>query len=528
MTNGRRGRSRAVEGGPGALRALTLVVPLSVVASYNGLHAQCPDGSTPPCRAARAEPGRKPGVPPNSIAVLYFDNLSRDTADAYLADGLTEDIIVRLGQIERLTVKSRNAVKRFRERGAEDPAVLGQTLGVAYLVSGSVRRAGPRLRVTVQLVRAADGLQVWGDVFDRSSGDLLSIGEENARAVAAAVAGRLLPAERSLLTARPTRQPGAYDHFLRGNFYLAQRTARAEAHAAEEYEAALRLDPGFGAARGRIAYVYGFFVNRGWSYPGVSAESLLARGLALADRVLRSDSTAVDAWLARGNLLRSVDPPRAKEAMRLATVFDPQSAEAFTFYGAMLRELGDDAAASRALLHALELDPASAITMVILAGGAFIERRYQEASRWTDSALTVDPGFHDGYAMRGLSRLYLGDIAGARADAETALRIAPGEPPLEESVLAQLEVRAGDTVAARARVDRLLTEASDRPDLNSFYGRHIAAALVALGNHERALEVLERIRPRGGRLGLFLRSPEFDALRTSPRFQRLVEESRPR
>src|SRR5207302_986377 len=180
-----------------------------------------------------------------------------------------------------------------------DTAVPGRTLGVTYLVSGSVRRAGPRLRVTVQLVRAADGLQVWGDVFDRSSGDLLSIGEENARAVAAAVAGRLLPAERSLLTARPTRQPGAYDHFLRGNFYLAQRTARAEAHAVEEYEAALRLDPEFGAARGRIAQVYGFFVNRGWSYPGVSAESLLARGLALADRMLRSDSTAADAWLAR-------------------------------------------------------------------------------------------------------------------------------------------------------------------------------------------------------------------------------------
>ena len=502
---------------------LTLGLWLSVHPTIR-LSAQCPDGSPPPCRVA----ARTAAPASNSVAVLYFDNLSRDTADAYLADGLTEDIIVRLGQIERLTVKSRNAVKRFRERGAEDPAVLGRTLGVAYLVSGSVRRAGQRLRVTVQLVRAADGLQVWGDVFDRTSGDLLSIGEENARAVAAAVAGRLLPAERSLLAARPTRQPGAYDHFLRGNFYLAQRTARAEAHAVEEYEAALRLDPGFGAARGRIAQVYGFFLNRGWRYPGVSAESLLARGLALADRMLRSDSTAADAWLARGSLLRSIDLQRAGEALRLATVFDPQNADAFTLYGATLRDLGDDAAASRALLHALEVDPASAITMVILAGGAFIERRYQEASRWTDSALTVDPGFHDGYALRGLSRLYLGDIAGARADAETALRIAPGEPPLEQSVLAQLEVRAGDTVAARARVDRLLTEASDRPDLNSFYGRHIAAALVALGNHERALEVLERIRPRGGRLGSFLRSPEFDALRTSPRFQRLVEESRPR
>src|SRR5439155_25537792 len=159
---------------------------VAVVSTWTGLSAKGPDGSTPPCHGAT-----RPAAPAsNSVAVLYFDNLSRDTADAYLADGLTEDIIVRLGQIERLAVKSRNAVKRFRERAAEDPAVLGRSLGVAYLVSGSVRRAGARLRVTVQLVRAADGLQVWGDVFDRSSGELLSIGEENARAVAAAVAGR--------------------------------------------------------------------------------------------------------------------------------------------------------------------------------------------------------------------------------------------------------------------------------------------------------------------------------------------------
>ena len=89
MTNGR-GRSRAVEGGPSALRALTLVVQLSVLASYNGLQAQCPDGSTPPCRAARADPGRRPGVLLNSVAVLYFDNLSADTAAAYLSDGLAE------------------------------------------------------------------------------------------------------------------------------------------------------------------------------------------------------------------------------------------------------------------------------------------------------------------------------------------------------------------------------------------------------------------------------------------------------
>src|SRR6266480_3056657 len=133
MTGGR-GRSRAVEGGLDALRALALLVQLSIVASYNGLHAQCPDGSTPPCRATPADPGRKP-VASNSVAVLYFDNLSADTADGYLAEGLTEELIARLGQLPRLAVKSRAAVQHFRQRRA-DPLAAARALGVARLVTG--------------------------------------------------------------------------------------------------------------------------------------------------------------------------------------------------------------------------------------------------------------------------------------------------------------------------------------------------------------------------------------------------------
>ena len=167
---------------------------------------QCPDGSPPPCRVARADAGPKPGVPPNSVAVLYFDNLSRDTADAYMADGLTEELIGRLGQVERLTVKSRFAVRRFRGTTTEDPATVGRALGVAHLVTGSIRRSGNRVRVTVELMRVAGGDREWGEQYDRTEADLLVIQEEIARRVATAVAGRLLPTERARLAVRPTRK----------------------------------------------------------------------------------------------------------------------------------------------------------------------------------------------------------------------------------------------------------------------------------------------------------------------------------
>src|SRR6266851_2493636 len=155
------------------LVALSVVAVLPVVP----LAAQCPDGSPPPCRPQST---RLPQAP-NSVAVLYFDNLSRDTADAYLADGLTEEITARLGQIARLVVKSRNAVRRYRAVAIAPPTA-GRTLGVAHLFSGSIRRAGRRLRVTVELVRAGSGDRLWGDQYDRTDADVLVIEEDVARA----------------------------------------------------------------------------------------------------------------------------------------------------------------------------------------------------------------------------------------------------------------------------------------------------------------------------------------------------------
>jgi TolB-like protein len=333
MTGGRR-RSRAGGDRPGGLRVAAVVVQLGVVASYNSLHAQCPDGSPPPCRS----PTRPTAPAPNSVAVLYFDNLSRDSADAYLAEGLTEELIAQLGRVERLVVKSRNAVRRYR--GADlDPAQLGRALGIANLVSGSVRRSGNRLRVTVELVRATTGVRLWGEQYDRAQADLLDLQEGIARAVAGVIAGRLLPAERASLAARPTRSAEAYDYFVKGNYYLAQRTARSTNRAVDQYSAALRLDPGFTRALARIAYAHAQTLYWGSFAEDVPADSVLARGLAAADGALHQDSTSSDAWMARAFLLSYRDPrvpEQARDAIKRAVALDPRNAEAHHQYGTFL------------------------------------------------------------------------------------------------------------------------------------------------------------------------------------------------
>ncbi|MGH7547636.1 MAG: tetratricopeptide repeat protein [Gemmatimonadales bacterium] len=467
---------------------------------------------------------------PNSVAVLYFDNLSRDTADAYLADGLTEEITSRLGGVQRLQIKrpSRDAVRRLRDTVPDYLVTVGRVLRVRYLVEGSVRRADARMRVSVGLVKAADGFRVWSEAYDRAPTDLLALQEEIAREVATGIAGRLGPAERAALAARPTRNPEAYERFLRGNYYLAQRTPRSVTRAIEEYSAALRLDPEFAPALARIAFGYELFAWYAWDYGGVSPESLLARGFAAVDRALQRNPNSSDAWMARAMLLTSRNPRTLEgvsPAFERAIALDPRNAEAQHLYGHHLRELGEDAAAAAAYHRALAIEPERTVSLYALGWLYYQRRRYDEARRWLDSALALDRAFFWPSAMRARVRLQLGQTAEALSDAETAVRLSAGDG-YAEAVLALAELHAGDTVAARVRMERVLRELP-HPHRPAPLEALLGAALAALGQHERALDFLERVQPRGVLRWDVLKAPEFDSIRSHPRFQRLVGESRP-
>jgi len=466
---------------------------------------------------------------PASVAVLYFE--TPDTATAYVADGLTEAIITSLGRIERLSVKSRNAVRRFRG-AVDDPATLGRALGVAYLVSGSVGRPGRGQSpgVTVELLRASDGMHVWGGQYESRDTALQLIPEAVARAVATTITGALRPVERTALASRPPRDPAAYDRFLRANYQLAQRTPRAVRHAIDQYESAVRLDPGFTPALARVAIGYGLFLDWGWEFPGLSPEAVLARGFDAADRALRQDSASADAWMASGFLLSFRNPRTfagVREALLRAIGLDQRNAEAHHQYGMALLWLGRDSAAAVMYHRALALEPERPITLFNLGRVAARQTRYAEARRWADSALAIDPGADYAYVLRAVSQFRLGNPAEARADAETAARLRAGFRVPGEAVLALVELQAADTLAARTRIARLEREirSAGRPTITD--AAWVGRALVALGESDRALELLERVRPRGARLWFYLLAPEFDAIRSNARFGKLLAESAP-
>jgi TolB-like protein/Tfp pilus assembly protein PilF len=506
------------------MRGLAILFVVIQAGLPSSLLGQCPDGSPPPCGVSVRPP---PAITRNSVAVLYFENLSADSADAHLSDGLTEEVTSRLADLARLQVKkpNRTALRRLQD-SVPDLAAVAAVLRVRYLVEGSLRREGPRVRVSVRLIR--DGFQIWGVDYNRSTAGLLALQEEIAREVATGIAGRLAPADRAALAGRPTRNAEAYERFLRGNYYVAQRSPRLAARAIEEYEAALRLDPGFTRARARLGYCYWSLLNFSWEYEGLPAESLLARGFRAVDGALRQDSSSSDAWMVRGSLL-AIRNPRTfvgvRAAFERALAIDPGNAEAHHLFALELRYLGEDSAAVAEYHRALSIEPGRAVSLQGVGSVRFATRQYASALQWFDSTLAVEPGYYLGYLRRARVRLQLGETAEARRDAETATRLGAGDQ-LAAAVLALAEARAGDTVAARARVERALR---DNPLLNrpgpaeTLFG----AAMAALGEQERAIDFLERVQPRGFHFMFELRAPEFDAIRSRPRFQRLLEESRP-
>jgi TolB-like protein/Flp pilus assembly protein TadD len=463
------------------------------------------------------------------VAILSFANLSSDTSDAYLASGISEEIASRLGGFPELRVASRSSVERLERTGATDLVDRARVQGFGYLVEGSVRRAGERVRVSIRLVDAADGMQRWTRSYERSATDLLALQDTIAVEVARSVVGHLrldsIPAR-----SRHEPRPAAHDQLLRGNYYLAQRNPRGLARAVEAYTEATRLDSGFALAFAKLAHAYMLYLDWGWTTDELTPEALFARGWEAAARAIQLDPRLADAWEVRGSLLRFGNPRTfagVREALQHAVDLDPSNAEAHHEFGMGLRQLDDDSAAAVQFRQALDIEPDRPMSLVHLGWIDMIGGRYADARRWFDSAAAVNPGFYQAYAERAALRLVSGDTAGARSDAQTAQRLRPASEPLAaEDVLITLDLRHGDTAGARARLDRLrrLAPRPDEPGVHQ--ATAWAALLVAAGHTREAIAFLERARVAPTHLRIHLKEPRFDALRDDSGFKKLMERLR--
>jgi TolB-like protein/Tfp pilus assembly protein PilF len=456
------------------------------------------------------------------LAVLPLENLSADPEQEFFTDGMTEELIAHLGRLQprRLGVIARTSAMRYKKtpKSVEE---IGRELGVDHILEGSVRRAGERLRITVQLIQVVDQTHLWAENYDRRMADVFDIQSEVAGSVAKALEVQLLPSGRAAGSVGITTSTAAYEAYLKGRFHWNRRTKEGFDRAIKCFEQAIAEDPTYARAYAGLADVY--VVLPAWGL--VSIKEVGPKAEMYARRALELDPNLAEAHASLGAVLsnRYNDFEGSEREMRRAIELDPGYVTAYYWLATSLdaQERHDEALAMNE--RAREMDPQSLVITYNLGTHFVGLREYDRALTHFQAILDLDPGFVSAYMHIGLIRAY-------RGEHEEGIRFLTRlGPPLRDDwrlvgTLGYLHGLAGHTDEARAA----LAELERRSTREHIGPIPFARLLLTLGEHEKLFDVLERaIREEEELLDYVLRlSPVFDTMRHDPRFQALVEESK--
>jgi serine/threonine-protein kinase len=450
-----------------------------------------------------------------SLAVLPFANLSPDPENEYFADGMTDELINALAKLPGLRVVSRTSAFAFKGR-QQDVRSIGAQLGVESVVEGSVRRAGRRLRTSVQLVNVADGYQLWSETFDREMEDVFAIQDEISRGIVSALKLRLLGEAAGPLVKLPTDDFEAYTLYLKGRLQWNRRSDDALHQGLRYFEEALARDPDYPLAHVGLADSY---VLLGF-YTALPPSEAFPRARAAAETALRLDPTLGEAYptLAYVKMYYEWDWPGALAAFRDAIERNPGYATTYQWQGNCFALLGRFDASIASFQRAVELDPLSGIKNAALGWGYYFARRYPEAIAQQRRALQIEPDLAVAHLWCGLSLEQTGAETVAVERFTEALGLL-GRDPVGLAFLAHGLAMAGRMGEAAARLDELLAMAKER----YVSGYDIAVAFAGLGRHDEALNWLERgYAERTHWMALLKVDPRLDRLRGDPRFAALL------
>ena len=447
-----------------------------------------------------------------SIAVLPFENLSDDKNTAYFSDGITEEILNALAQIPNLKVAARRSAFQFKGTNL-DLHKIGQVLGVAHILEGSLQKAGDQVRINVQLVDVQNGLQAWSEKYDRKLDNVFAVEDEIAKAIATKLRVQLTGGAGQPLVVDSTNNPQAHELYLRGLTLLAAR-GPGLLEARNSFQKAVDLDAGYAQAWGALA-VTKFLLP---SYGLDSFEASLPQAESAAQRALVLDPNTASAYVAVGlaNTFRC-RWSEADQAFRRALVLAPGDAEAVNQYAQFLSTVGQLEASLREIERAQQLDPLSPIIGVIHAGALAALRRDDAAEAQIKSVLAAHPEF--GAAHTWAATQYIDRKMYSEAEAELrSLGKLRGHSGDAEALLAR---GMADPAQRAAAVDSLETS-PDNADIRrdpiwyAFY-------LVSLGQRGRALDELEiyAVKPNSA-FAAWLWNRGFDPLRDDPRFKAVL------
>jgi TolB-like protein/TPR repeat protein len=356
-------------------------------------------------------------VPEHSIAVLPFLNMSADKEQEYFSDGLAEELINLLARIPELRVPARTSSFSFRGRPVT-AGEIGRALKVAHVLEGSVRKAGNRLRISVQLVRSDNGYQLWSEMFDRTLDDIFQIQDDIARAVVDKLRLTLLTAVPS--TSSVATSTEAHNLFLQGQYFRGRETRADLDKAVDCYQRALALDPGYARAWAGLAYTY--VRQIGNSYVALDQGYALSR--AAAERAIALDPSLGDAYSSLGVVLVNVDHDWRGSAARLAhaCTLDPGNLILLIVTAVIRRSLGDAEEAVTLLRQGLERDPLNLLARRYFARLLYYSNRLAEAEAEIRQVLELSDGYPVAHYELGRILLAQGQVSAAVAafGAETA------------------------------------------------------------------------------------------------------------
>ena len=453
-----------------------------------------------------------------TIGVLPFENLSADAEREYLADGLTEEVIATLGQIDPDHLSTIGRTTMMGYKGTKKTlAEIGREVGAAYLVESSIRSEGGHLRVTSNLVQVQSQLQVWSLSYDSEPDGMLEFQREISRAIGKQVELRLSPDRLSALARRQTRNAEAYDLYLRGRYFWNQLSPVTTRRATEFYAQAARIDPQYALAWSGLADAYSTSPINGdapplkmWPLAREASEHAMSADQELAES--QTSTGFVRFWFAW-------DWPGAEAAFRRASELDPHYSLAHRMLGITLAHMRRHQEAAEAARRARELDPLMASHQALSAQIAFMGRDYASAVRFAKQAITIDPEFWIGHLQLAQACEQLGEFDRALDALNHASRLSGGNSKAI-AVRGYILARTGQRAQAQELLEMLQTVARER------YVPDYASALIHAGLRERdrAFEWLERSFVQHDiHLAFLPNDVKWDPFRQDPRFVSLIE-----
>ena len=442
-------------------------------------------------------------VPQKSIAVLPLLNESGDPKDEYFSDGLSEELIAALAQINGLKVIGRSSSFRFKDR-KDEPKTIGEKLGVSTLLDGTVRKQGDRVRIVAQLVNAADGIQLWTRTFDRQLKDIFAVQEEIARAVAESLKVTLLGSDST--QKRASENVEAHNAYLEGHFHFQRRNVEDYRKAVDYFDEAIRLDPDYALVYAERSEAWTFIGDltgqRPIMYPKARSD---------AEKAVAIAPTLAEARAALGFALCFVDWKFAEGLAELkrAKELSPANPTANDLLARIIVYMGQFDEAERQARHAVELDPLSTVTQGNLARVLFYAGKLDEANFFARKAAELQP---TGASNRRWQVL----IAAQRGDGETALREAQLEPDdgYRRFELAVAQYVVGDRQAADAALADLVAKAREG------FAYQIAEVYAVRGEKDKAFEWLQiAFDDRDAGMLSLLADPLMRSLHDDPRYK---------